>query len=244
MSTMLILGAGSDMARACVIEFAKLGWDFYFAGRNTEQLEKQAVDLRIRTQRQIQVFPFDCLDEETSAKLWEQVKDNISAVLCAVGMLGEQSRAQQDAKYAEQIIKTNFTGLLPVLSLTAEQFAAKHSGSIMVISSVAGDRGRASNYIYGSAKAGLSAFLSGLRQRLTNQDVHVMTILPGFVATKMVDGLDLPKALTAQPEDIAKAVVKGFKKRKSVIYTPFYWRIIMMIVKRIPEFIFKKMEKF
>lgn len=113
-----------------------------------------------------------------------------------------------------------------------------------MVSSVAGDRGRASNYVYGSAKAGLSAFLSGLRQRLHNQGVKVITVLPGFVKTRMVEGMNLPEALTATPEQVAADVLKAVRTDKSVVYTRFFWRYIMFIVKSIPEGIFRKLEKF
>ena len=132
--------------------------------------------------------------------------------------------------------------MVSILSVIADDFEKRGSGCIAAISSVAGDRGRQSNYIYGSAKAGLTAYLSGLRNRLTSKGVHVMTVKPGFCRTKMTENLELPAALTASPEQVAHAVYRGMEKGRSTVYTLWMWRWIMLIIKHIPEPIFKKMK--
>jgi short-subunit dehydrogenase len=137
-------------------------------------------------------------------------------------------------------IQTNYTGAVSILNIIAQDFAGRKSGAIAGISSVAGERGRQSNYIYGSAKAGFTAYLSGLRNSLYKDNVHVLTVLPGFVYTKMTENLDLPKLLTANPADVASAVYTGIKKKKNVIYVKWFWRWIMYIIKAIPESIFKR----
>ena len=242
----LVLGASSDMARACTLALAHeyKRSKFFLAGRDVSALERQAMDLSIRTGCTMSVHHFDALDTTDHQALWEYLKDKVDVVLCCVGLLGDQEAARHDVALAEHIVRTNFTGLIPMLTMVADSFEQRGSGKLIVVSSVAGDRGRASNYVYGSAKAGLSAFLSGLRQRLHNHGVQVTTVLPGFVKTRMVEGMELPQALTATPEQVAADVLKAIQKGKGVVYTRFFWRYIMFIVKHIPEFMFRKMDRF
>jgi short-subunit dehydrogenase len=129
-----------------------------------------------------------------------------------------------------------------MLNLLSRAFVKRGSGTIVGISSVAGDRGRKSNYIYGSAKAGFTAYLSGLRNELFHSGVHVVSVLPGFVNTNMTAGLKLPPLITAQPEEVASAIYQAIRKKKNVVYVKWMWRYIMCIIKSIPEFIFKKMK--
>ena len=137
-------------------------------------------------------------------------------------------------------IHTNYTGAVSILNIVAADYAARQKGIIVGISSVAGNRGRQSNYIYGSAKAAFTAYLSGLRNKLFHNGVHVMTVLPGFVNTKMTAHLKLPRLLTAQPEEVAEAVYKGTLKKRNVIYVKWFWRWIMLIIALVPESVFKK----
>ncbi len=145
-------------------------------------------------------------------------------MISAIGYLGEQEKAQSDFKEAQQIMDTNYTGVVSLFNIIANDFEDRRSGFMVGISSVAGDRGRKSNYIYGSAKAALTAYLSGLRNRLYDAQVHVMTVKPGFVATKMTEGMDLPEKLTAQPEEVAEDIYKAQQKGKNVLYTKWMWR--------------------
>ena len=168
----------------------------------------------------------------------------LDAFFCSVGYLGDQKKAEQDIRECDLIMQANFNGLLPMLTATAQYFNQQRSGSIMVVSSVAGERGRCSNYCYGSSKAAMTAFLSGMRCSLLPYNVHVMTIKPGYVATRMVDHKKLPPYITASTQRVAKDIVKGFKRRSSVVYTMWLWRYIMAVVRLIPEFIFKRLNMF
>ncbi|WP_084281753.1 SDR family NAD(P)-dependent oxidoreductase [Anaerobiospirillum succiniciproducens] len=168
----------------------------------------------------------------------------LDAFFCSVGYLGDQKKAEQDIRECELIMQANFNGLLPMLTATAQFFKQQRSGSIMVVSSVAGERGRCSNYCYGSSKAAMTAFLSGMRCSLLPYNVHVMTIKPGYVATRMVAHKKLPPYITALTQRVAKDIVKGFKRRSSVVYTMWLWRYIMAVVRLIPEFIFKRLNMF
>lgn len=168
----------------------------------------------------------------------------LDALFCSVGYLGDQKKAEQVIRECELIMQANFNGLLPMLTATAQFFKQQRSGSIMVVSSVAGERGRCSNYCYGSSKAAMTAFLSGMRCSLLPYNVHVMTIKPGYVASRMVAHKKLPPYITASTQRVAKDIVKGFKRRSSVVYTMWLWRYIMAVVRLIPEFIFKRLNMF
>ena len=168
----------------------------------------------------------------------------LDALFCSVGYLGDQKKAEQDIRECDLIMQANFNGLLPMLTATAQFFKQQRSGSIMVVSSVAGERGRCSNYCYGSSKAAMTAFLSGMRCSLLPYNVHVMTIKPGYVATRMVAHKKLPPYITASTQRVAKDIVNGFKRRSSVVYTMWLWRYIMAVVRLIPEFIFKRLNMF
>ncbi len=259
--TMLVLGATSDIAKATINALIPFGWSFHLAGRNLESLRQIADDVSVRSGKRVAYSYFDAvsMDIEQMQRFWDNVvacsqkmpvydehaqdddddaKQTLQALFCAVGVLGEQKRAELDCAFTQSLIRANFSGVLPVISLAANYFEAQRSGHIVVISSVAGDRGRGSNYVYGAAKAGLSAFLSGLRVRLHASNVQVLTVLPGFVQTKMVAGLELPAALTITPEQAARDIVKAMVKGKHVLYTKWWWRYIMFIIKHIPERVF------
>ena len=242
MPNMLILGATSDIARATALAFARKGWDLRLAGRDMEALQRIAQDIAVRTDRRVECASFDALAPvEEHAALWNSVAADTEALFCAVGLLGDQEAARHDAALAEKIVTSNFTGLLPMLALAADAFEARGRGLIIAVSSVAGDRGRASNYTYGSAKAGLTAYLSGLRQRLSASGVQVLTVLPGFVATAMTEGMNLPARLTATPGQVAQDILRAVEKKRGVVYTRWFWRWIMTIIRAIPEGMFQKM---
>ena len=227
MSTILILGATSDMAIALAEIYAKKGDKLQLAARNPSMLTPIKKDLEIRFGAQISTY------------ISLDTKPDIA--LCVFGYLGDQRKAIKDWDESKQIIQSNFTGAVSILNIIANDMEDRKEGVIVGISSVAGERGRVSNYLYGSAKAGFTAYLSGLRNRLCKSGVHVLTVKPGFVNTKMTEGLPLPKPLTAQPEEVATAILKAIKKQKNTIYVFAKWRLIMYIIKSIPEFIFKKL---
>ena len=163
-------------------------------------------------------------------------------MICAIGFMGIQKENESNFDLRSKVLRTNYEGPVNIISEFANIYEKQGFGTIIGISSVAGDRGKASNYIYGSAKAGFTAFLSGLRNRLAKKNVHVLTVLPGTVYTKMTIDLNLPKLLTSNPDEVANDIFNAFLKKKNVIYTMRIWRLIMIIIKLIPETIFKKLK--
>jgi decaprenylphospho-beta-D-erythro-pentofuranosid-2-ulose 2-reductase len=242
MKKILIVGGTSAMAEACARLWAQRGDALFLAARNEAQLQSVVDDLRTRGAVKVGTKIFDANDFEKHAELLADATafmGGLDTVLIAHGTLSDQARAQSDQGYAIREISTNGLSVVSLMGLAGEQFAAQKHGAIAVISSVAGDRGRQSNYVYGSAKAMVSAFASGLRQRLSKQGVHVVTIKPGFVDTPMTAALK-KGALWAKPEAVAKDISRAIDKGRTVVYTPGFWRLIMLIIKHIPEMIFVK----
>lgn len=242
MSYVLIVGAGSDIARATARTYANNGYNIYLAARNTGAIEDFSKDLAIRSGNNVKCIQLDILDYKSHQTFYEGLDEKPEGVITAVGYLGDQNTAQNNFSESQKIIDTNLTGLVSLLNIVASDFEQRKNGFIIGISSVAGDRGRKKNYIYGAAKAGFTAYLSGLRNRLHNKNVNVLTVKPGFVNTQMTKGMDLPKKLTAQPNEVAKQIYQAQQKRKNVIYIKGIWKWIMLIIKHIPEFQFKKMD--
>lgn len=239
----LILGSKSGIARAVAREFAKNGYHLYLAGRRAKaEIEPDVKDLEIRFQVQAKALEYDALDYESHAALYDSLDPKPEVVICAVGYLADQEAAQKDPKLAFQMLEVNFQGSISMLEVAAADMEKRKSGVIAGISSVAGDRGRASNYYYGAAKAGYTAYLSGLRNRLYASGVHVVTVKPGFVKTKMTEGMATPGPITGKPEKVAKDIYKAVKKRKNVLYTLWMWKWIMRIITSIPEWIFKRLK--
>jgi hypothetical protein len=241
-SSVLILGASSDVAVACAREFASTGFDLYLAGRDVAAIQPLASDLHIRYNVQAKAVAFDALQFEQHEAFYQSLQPKPDITICVFGLLGDQPVSARDWQASKRVIDSNYTGAVSVLNAVANDYEARKSGTIVGISSVAGERGRQSNYIYGSAKAGFTAYLSGLRNRLTAAGVHVVTVKPGFIDTKMTENLKLPKPITAQPIHLAKAISKAVKKKKNVIYVLPIWRLIMLIIRNIPEGIFKKLK--
>jgi short-subunit dehydrogenase len=241
MSYILIVGAKSDIAKATAREYAKNGYDLYLAARNADELKEFAQDVITRTQKDVQLVELDILDYVSHQAFYDNIAEKPLGVISAVGYLGDQENAQSDFSEAQKIIDTNYTGVVSLFNIIADDFEKRRSGFMVGISSVAGDRGRKSNYIYGSAKAALTAYLSGLRNRLYESQVHVLTVKPGFMATKMTEDMDLPEKLTAQPEAVAEDIYTAQQKGKNVLYTKWIWKYVMMIIRMIPEWKFKGM---
>ena len=239
----LILGANSDIGRALAHQYAKEGYSLYLAARNaTERLSPDVSDLQLRYQATAIPLEFDALHYDTHPNFYAQMAPSPAIVICVFGYLGEQIRAEKNPAEFRQILETNYVGAASILNEVAEQMATQGKGLIIGISSVAGDRGRGDNYFYGSAKAGFTAYLSGLRNRLASKGVHVMTVKPGYMRTRMTEGMDLPGPLTALPEEVAKRIFKAGQKRKNVVYVRWMWRYIMLIIRFIPEGVFKKLK--
>ena len=241
MSYVLIIGAKSDIAKAVARKYAEQGYDLFLAARQASDLEDFANDINIRTERKVQCVELDILDYASHEGFYNGLVEKPLGVISAVGYLGEQDKAQSDVNEAQKIIDTNYTGIVSLLNIIADDFEKRQNGFIVGISSVAGDRGRKSNYLYGSAKAALTAYLSGLRNRLYDANVHVLTVKPGFVNTQMTAGMDLPAKLTAQPEQVANDIYQAQQKGKNVLYTKWIWQWIMLIIRCIPEWKFKGM---
>ncbi|MGM0581496.1 MAG: SDR family oxidoreductase [Bacteroidota bacterium] len=238
---LLILGANSDIAEQVAYQAAQEKITLTLCGRNMEKLKALQSDLQIKYENVVFINQFDADDLDSHQSFYENLTEKPDAVLCAFGILGEQEKAQKDSSW-QNIIQTNFTGVVSILNIIANDFEQKKHGFIAAISSVAGDRGRQSNYFYGAAKAGLSTYLSGLRNRMYQHNVSVLTVKPGFVKTKMIDGLETPGMLTADPAKLAKAILKGMNKKDNVLYFKSEWALIMKIIKSIPESVFKKMK--
>lgn len=239
----LILGAKSDIARAIAHVWAQNGHHLYLAGRKAAaEITADAQDMAIRHGVTAKAIEFDATAYASHAAFYAALDPKPDVVICVLGFMPDQKASEQDPDLARQVMATNYVGCANILSIAANDMEARKSGSIIGISSVAGERGRASNYFYGSAKAGFTAFLSGLRNRMALVGVHVMTVKPGFVYTKMTEGLPLPAPLTAQPEKVAQDIFQGWRKKKNVVYTKWMWRGIMAIIRSIPEWKFKKMK--
>ena len=237
---LFVIGGTSDIGRATALHFAERGWNIVLAVRNGEAGACEAAHITGRTGRQVKLFQFDILQVDSFPVLISSLSVLPDVVLCAVGELGDQQKAQIDPDYACRILRTNFEGPTIFLGMLAEKFAARGSGVIVGISSVAGERGRRSNYLYGAAKAGFTAFLSGLRNRLAPAGVRVIAIKPGFVRTKMTTGILLPRLLTTDPATVANRIYKAVENpRQDVVYVKPVWRAIMVLVRAIPERVFK-----
>ncbi|MAB06414.1 MAG: short-chain dehydrogenase, partial [Rhodobacteraceae bacterium] len=188
----LILGARSDIGRAIAHRFAAEGHPVQLAARASDTLERDRADMALRHGVAVTLHDYDALD---AAGFAEALDPQPGIVVCAVGLMGTQEDSQRDPEAAARVLRSNFEGPALTLAAFAEAFEARGHGTLVGISSVAGERGRASNYVYGAAKAGFTAFLSGLRNRLDRKGVRVITVLPGFVATRMTEGMDLPPRL-------------------------------------------------
>jgi short-subunit dehydrogenase len=208
-------------------------------------MERTAADLRLRYEVHAEPVNFDALDFASHPAFFEECLKRAGGALAGVvlchGYMTEQQTAQQDFAEARRMIDTNYTSAVSVLNLCANYFEQRRSGFICALSSVAGDRGRQSNYIYGSTKAALDAYLEGMRVRLAKAGVQVLTVKPGFVDTRMTWGLK-GMFLVASPDKVARDVWRAIRKRRDVIYTPWFWGGIMAIIRRIPRFIFKRMK--
>jgi short-subunit dehydrogenase len=241
MNYVLIIGAKSDIAKECAKEFSKNGFDLILASRNVTELEDFKKDINIRYNKDVLLKELDITDFNAHRDFYNSLDIKPKGVIVASGAMYKQEETQNDFIKTLNTINVNFTGVVSILNIIANDFEQRKYGFIIGISSVAGDRGRASNYIYGSSKAAFSSYLSGLRNRLYKTNVSVLTVKPGFVKTKMTEGFDLPKKLTANPDTVANDIYKAYKSGKNMLYTKSIWFLIMLIIKHIPEFIFKKM---
>jgi len=230
------------MAYSLAKGYLKLNYKVMLAGRDLDKLEPIKKDLEVRMNGQVETLIFDAEDFDSHGQFVSGMRELPQLTVCIFGYLGDQEVAKNNWAQSARIINTNYTGAVSILNLISERYKQAKSGTIVGISSVAGDRGRESNYIYGSAKAGFSAYLSGLRSEMFKHGLHVVTVKPGFVRTKMTKDLKLPGPITATPDQVANAVIKAVRKKKNTIYVLPVWFLIMTVIKSIPEFIFKRLK--
>lgn len=243
MRNVLIVGATSAIAEATARRLANHDTKFLLAARQPGKLATVAANLRLRGGCGVDTILYDAANRADAARVVDEAKkvlDRIDIVLLAHGSLPDQTACENSAERALHEIEINALSTVALLTEFANVFEQQGSGTIAVISSIAGDRGRKSNYVYGAAKGMLSIFLSGLRNRLDRKGVHVLTIKPGFVDTPMTAAFEKGGRLWARPDQIAVGIVHAIEKRKDVIYLPWFWAVIMLIIRYIPERIFKR----
>lgn len=243
MRKILIIGATSAIAEHCARLWAARGDVLYLVARNEERLTTIASDLQIRGAAAIHTRCVDLNDLEKHPGIVSDAEltcDGIDTVLIAHGTLSHQKTCESDVKYALAEIHTNALSIISLLTIIANLFEPRNSGTIAVISSVAGDRGRASNYVYGSAKAMITAFTSGLRQRLRRSRVAVVTIKPGFVDSPMTAHFQ-KGLLWAKPATVANGIVRAIDRGETEVYVPGFWWLLMAIIRVIPNSIFRNL---
>ena len=243
--TALIIGATSAIATAVCRKLCPENTKMFLVGRNAERLDALKKDLLVRALIQIETYTLDFSDTTQQAEMIRTAQNflgEIDLTLIAHGSLPNQAECQDCVAQVEAHFNTNATSVMTLLSLLTSLVYQKQAfGTIAVISSVAGERGRKSNYIYGAAKAAVTAFTSGLRAHLASNNVNVLTIKPGFVDTPMTAHIQSKGFLWASPEKVANDIMHAVQKRKSVIYTPSFWKIIIFILRHVPETIFKRL---
>ncbi len=237
----LVVGGTSGIGRAVARIASAAGATVIVAGRSREALAREAADLVARGGGPVETRILDVSDPVASAAFAAGIEPLPDVVVVAAGVLPDPEAGLIDPAVAGETVAVNLTGPMLLLAGLGERFAARGRGTLVGVSSVAGDRGRARNVAYGAAKAGFTAALSGLRQRHAGSGVHVLTVKPGFVRTRMTEGMDLPAALTAEPEAVAAAILGAVRRRRQVIYTPAAWRLVMAVIRVLPEALFRRL---
>ncbi len=241
---LLILGATSAIAEATARRYAERGAHLFLVARDPERLQAVADDLRARGAAAVhtRVQDLDRRDEHDAlANACWRALGRVDIALLAHGTLPDQAACEVDPAAAATALERNAVNPIALLGHLANRFADQGDGTIAAIASVAGDRGRRSNHIYGTAKGALALYLSGLRARLHPAGVHVLTIKPGFVATPMTHGLALPRALVVPPARVARDIERALHRRRNTCYTPGFWRLIMLLIRALPEPLFKRL---
>lgn len=244
MKRILIVGATSAIAMACARLWAAEGAALFLVARNPQRLAETANDLAQRGAASVDTLELDVNDHSRHAAMLSKCADTLGQIdvaLIAHGTLPDQQACEADTDVLLAEFATNATSTVALLNRLAGRFEAQRCGTLAVISSVAGDRGRASNYVYGSAKAAVSTFCEGLRGRLFRHGVNVITIKPGFVDTPMTRELALPRALVVSADQVARRIVSGIARGRTVLYVPAFWALIMFVIRAIPQPIFKRL---
>jgi len=243
MQKILIVGATSAIAEAAARQWAARGAALYLVGRNAARLATIADDLRVRGATQVATQTFEVTDRAAQAPMleaaWAEL-GGLDVALVAHGTLPDQKACEASVDLTLHEIDVNGLSVVALATLLANRFAAQRSGTIAVISSVAGDRGRQSNYVYGAAKGLVTRFLQGLRNRLAKEGVQVLTIKPGFVDTPMTAAFK-KGALWATPDAVARGILAAIDKGRDEVYLPWFWAGIMAIIRHIPERLFKRL---
>ncbi len=238
-----IFGATSDIATAVARRYAQAGAQLLLVARDGEALKALAADLQVRGARRVVTIESDLLE---AARLGRAVDDawnglgGLDVALIAIGALPDQSPLSADAASSEAALRINFVSPSILSELLAQRFDETKKGTLAVITSVAGDRGRRSNYLYGAAKGGLQRLLQGMRHRFAQSDVRIVDVRPGFVDTKMTHHIPAKGLLWASADDVARDVQRAIQRGSAVVYTPWYWRPIMLLIRSIPNFIFHR----
>jgi short-subunit dehydrogenase len=240
--TWLILGASSAIGRACAREAASRNSPLILAGRDTADLARTQADIEISFGTLVSTMTFDAQDTASHAAFVAGLAGvpGMLNVIVLFGIMPDQAVMDADVSQALACIETGLVGAVSILHHLAPELERRQGGVVVGFGSVAGDRGRLKNYVYGATKAGLHTYLAGLRNRLGRHGVHVMTVKPGFVDTAMTFGLP-GMFLVATPDAVARACLDAAAKRRNVIYVPWFWRGIMLIIRAIPERIFKRL---
>lgn len=242
MKKILVIGATSAIAQAAARLWAAQGNALYLLGRDAERVATIAADLSVRGAVSVGYEVLDLNDTSLHAAALTQAAQalgELDIVLIAHGTLGNQDECERDFAKTLQELNTNAISVISLLTHLANRFEQQKHGSIAVISSVAGDRGRQSNYVYGTAKGAVTLFMQGLRNRLHRHGVNVVTIKPGLVDTPMTASFT-KGPLWVGPDTVGRDIVTGIGKRRDVIYSPGIWLLIMTLIKLVPERIFKK----
>ncbi|MEJ5245414.1 MAG: SDR family oxidoreductase [Bacteroidota bacterium] len=243
MKKIIVFGGASAIAAEVEKLFAAEGAELCLLDTKMTRLEAVRNDILARYKTRVELIEFNALDFNSHKEVFFKAVETLGGVdivLVTYGTLPNQEKAQHDTDYAIEHFNINATSVISLCSIVANYFEEKHSGTLAVISSVAGDRGRKSNYLYGSAKGAVSLFLQGLRNRLSSKNVSVITIKPGIVDTPMT--AHLPKNfLFAKVDVVGRIIFEGINAQKDIIYVPGYWRLIMCLIKHIPETIFKRL---
>lgn len=238
----LVLGGTSAIAQEFCRLLAPKQVAFFLAGRNAAHLDAIAADLRVRGSGTVHTLVLDLTDKDLHECLlnaaWQEMGD-VDLCLLAYGVLGDQKEAEADPAEAARVFETNFVSAAALILRLASRFAGQGTGKLAVIASVAGDRGRKSNFVYGTSKAALATLMEGLRHRYHGSALQFLTVKPGLVDTPMTAHM-AKSALFTTPRKVAEAILKGLEKGKSTVYAPFYWRFIMLLIRHVPEFVFNR----
>jgi decaprenylphospho-beta-D-erythro-pentofuranosid-2-ulose 2-reductase len=242
--TVLLLGATSGIGRHIAAAFAHRGHDLIVTGRDADEAGRLARDLELRHGVRAASEVFDARDAGSHPAFFrralETAQGRLAGAVVAFGWMGEQAASERDFEQARAVIEASFTGAVSILTLIARHLAEEGAGFIVALTSVAGDRGRQSNYVYGSAKGALTIHLQGLRNRLHRRGVRVVTVKPGFVDTDMTYGLP-GTFLVGDPARVGEGVARAVERGRDVVYIPWFWRWIMLLIRLVPERLFKRL---